>query len=502
MYENNLTNSPLKNLQLPNNEIIADFQNLILEKITGRELSELYLDDIYPDITDFMGESIEIPTSSGSKIKLLVKPHPESNNRFLFLRTDCNKTISEFDMVGLLTGQDELGVVKLINKDFELGINEIELFTRDAGNKTETKKEAVNVDGKEENEKLERKRENTDKNRDKENSIVNAGIDRKKDNKNINTFNEKLENFKELGEMNIPEIKWIIPDLLPEGLTILSGKPKTGKSWAAIGMAFEISSGGLAFNHFPCKKGKVLYLALEDSQRRLQKRRNKILESKDENFDIDSIKNIIYKTDKIKSLEQGGKEFLIETLKKEQGIDLIIIDTLNRFAPPKNGDEGYSEMTRILSILHEIAKEYQIGIILIHHNKKGNGNDNEDPMDMILGSTAISGVSDTLMVFKKNKNGTVLYVKGRDVEDIEIAIEFNKETCIWEYKGDAKTIALSEERKKILEVLDYEIPYTPKEIAEMGNLNYGSVRILLRKMLEEGIISQPEKGKYCKNPGG
>jgi RecA-family ATPase len=67
--------------------------------------------------------------------------------------------------------------------------------------------------------------------------------------------------------------------MLPEGLTLLAGKPKLGKSWLAFSVALSIAAGGGALGAQPVAKGDVLYLALEDNARRLQSRARRLLET-------------------------------------------------------------------------------------------------------------------------------------------------------------------------------------------------------------------------------
>ena len=67
-------------------------------------------------------------------------------------------------------------------------------------------------------------------------------------------------------------MKWAISNLVPEGASILAGRPKIGKSWLTLNLALAVASGGVALGKIPVEAGQVLYLALEDGQRRLQKR--------------------------------------------------------------------------------------------------------------------------------------------------------------------------------------------------------------------------------------
>ncbi len=79
--------------------------------------------------------------------------------------------------------------------------------------------------------------------------------------------------------MKIPPIRWIIKDLLPEGLAILAGSPKVGKSWFAQNIGISVANGTKALGYFDTEKSSVLYIALEDNFRRIQDRINNNLSS-------------------------------------------------------------------------------------------------------------------------------------------------------------------------------------------------------------------------------
>lgn len=67
-------------------------------------------------------------------------------------------------------------------------------------------------------------------------------------------------------------IRWIVPGYLPEGLTVLAGAPKLGKSWLALGWMVSVAIGHITMGSIPCEQGDVLGLMLEDNERRLQRR--------------------------------------------------------------------------------------------------------------------------------------------------------------------------------------------------------------------------------------
>ena len=75
----------------------------------------------------------------------------------------------------------------------------------------------------------------------------------------------------------LPPTRFIIDRLLPQGLHILAGAPKVGKSWLALWLCLQVAQGTSVWD-FPTHRGTVLYLCLEDSVLRIQNRLFEITE--------------------------------------------------------------------------------------------------------------------------------------------------------------------------------------------------------------------------------
>ena len=99
----------------------------------------------------------------------------------------------------------------------------------------------------------------------------------------IPTFSSRatpsIFSLRDLLSWELPPVRWAVPEILPEGLTLLAGKPKLGKSWLALSLALSIAAGGVALGKQPVAQGDVLYLALEENARRLQARARQLLAS-------------------------------------------------------------------------------------------------------------------------------------------------------------------------------------------------------------------------------
>ena len=71
-----------------------------------------------------------------------------------------------------------------------------------------------------------------------------------------------------------PPIRWVVPGYVPEGLSILAGRQKLGKTWLALDWAIAVAYGGMAMGAIDCEQGDVLYIDLENGHRRIQGRIN------------------------------------------------------------------------------------------------------------------------------------------------------------------------------------------------------------------------------------
>ena len=72
-----------------------------------------------------------------------------------------------------------------------------------------------------------------------------------------------------LMDTRLEPTKFCIDTLLPQGITILGGAPKIGKSWLVLDLCVRIAKGESMWN-MPTAKGTTLYLCLEDTLRRVQ----------------------------------------------------------------------------------------------------------------------------------------------------------------------------------------------------------------------------------------
>ena len=287
----------------------------------------------------------------------------------------------------------------------------------------------------------------------------------------------------ELMATSFPEPRFIVEGLLPDGIAMLAGKSKMGKSWLAMQIAVAIASGRPALGQHQVDQGDVLYLALEDRQRRLQGRMRAVLQGSP------APAGLYFETEWPR-LNAGGAEKLIAWLDDHPAAKAVMIDVWVKVRPPTGNSKAniYEIDYAALDVLRPIVAERGIVLLLVHHFRKS---DADDPLDLISGSTGIAGSCDTLLILKRErgKAEAFLYITGRDITDTEKALQFDNATGLWSMIGDGEEYRHSEERRRIIAVIrDAGRPLGPKDIAEASGLRYANVKHLLRRMEADRIL--------------
>ena len=221
----------------------------------------------------------------------------------------------------------------------------------------------------------------------------------------------KTVNCEQLMTTPLKPIEFVVDNLITQGLFILAGAPKVGKSWLALDIALSIAKGEKVLGR-ETKRGSALYLCLEDSYTRIQNRLFELTSEPSENLYFAIMAGTL----------GGVLEKQIETFKSQYSdLKIIIIDTLQKI---RSGDESsYSSDYKELSVLKNLADKLNLAILLVHHTRKCRDN---DPFNMISGTTGISGCVDGSMVMIEKQRGSgevVLHCVGRDIENLELHLK-------------------------------------------------------------------------------
>lgn len=288
-------------------------------------------------------------------------------------------------------------------------------------------------------------------------------------------------------------IRYVIPGYVAEGLTLFAGAPKIGKSWGVLDMGIGVAVGGQVFGAIQCEQGDVLYLALEDNERRLQSRLRAMGR-------VMAPQRLTFMTE-WPALDDGCVDELEAWAHSVDKPRLVIVDVLAKVRPPANGrDQLYDADYRTMTGLHAFATRHRLAVVVVHHTRKMEA---EDPFDQVSGTRGLTGAADTVMVLKRDIGTakTVLYVRGRDIEEVETALEFKRDIGTWVVLGAAHEVGKTNERQAILYALKgQQNPLSAREISDLLGKNHEAVRKCLTRMAHAGEIEKTGRGMYaCPN---
>jgi len=262
----------------------------------------------------------------------------------------------------------------------------------------------------------------------------------------------KVIDSETLVDMRLPPQKFCVQTLLPYGMSILGGSSKIGKSWLVLDLCIRVAKGEPFWN-FPTTKGTTLYLCLEDTFSRIQDRLLRITDEWSDNafFAVAS-----------KTLADGLCDQIRDFVKEHPDTVLVAIDVFQMIRGNEK-ENSYAVDYRDVQMIKQLAVELDIAILVVHHVRKLT---DEDPFNMLSGSTGISGAADTSFVLKRsnrNQANATLSCTGRDIESRDMELKFNKETCTWELLSDSMddpTMLLPKEMSALIEFMRETISFS------------------------------------------
>lgn len=263
----------------------------------------------------------------------------------------------------------------------------------------------------------------------------------------------------ELNSMELEKPFFLVEKILPVGLCMFVSPPKYGKSWGCLDMCISVST-GTKFLGFKTNKAGCLYLALEDSNNRLQERMRKVLNGREAPPGLGlSIR--------ANTLQNGLIEQLSKYVDDNPETKLIVIDTFQKIrGESKRSESAYSADYKECGQIKAFADARKICVVLVHHMRKMR--DISDAFANISGTAGITGAADTLITMSRDKRddtNTKLSIVGRDVEPQDYQIQFKKDICRWHMLGTNDEV---EEMRAIEEYNSDPLVLTIKKIMDQN----------------------------------
>jgi hypothetical protein len=296
----------------------------------------------------------------------------------------------------------------------------------------------------------------------------------------------------ELIHKEIEPIKEIVEGLLHNGATILAGPPKAGKSWMTLGLAIGVACGGRFLSSKKViRPGRVSYFALEETERRTAGRLKMLLEHEDI-----ALQNIEFLYS-LKPMGAGGLAELDQYI-GQANPTLVIIDTLMAFVTGESSSrrDVFRQDYQELKAIQELAGKHDTAILVVHHTNKIGGSG----LQAVAGTHGVTAAVDSIWTVQRQpQRRAILKVEGREVEEQNMLIELElKQPIGWFVVEEGEAAESSRERQEIMFLLrESDDGMGPKELcAQIRGKSEAAVKMLLRRMMAEGLIIKNGRGKY------
>ena len=300
-----------------------------------------------------------------------------------------------------------------------------------------------------------------------------------------------------LDEADFPEPAFVVDGILPEGLTLLAGSPKIGKSWLGLTLGRSLAGGGeTALGSLACVRGEALLISLEDTPRRL-KHRLAVLRAGDPN---PATKGLHLRT-RWRRMDEGGLDDLASFLDGHPGTRLVVIDTWAKSRPKRSRGRSdsadlYEEDYLALAALQELAGQYSgLAMMVVFHLRKAWSS---DLVEMVSGTVGNTGAVDTIWVLRRGraKADGELYVTGRDIAD-ETTLGLRFEGGLWTCTGsvDPKK-KLSEHWVRALQFAEDQGLVSPSALAAEMDITSNAAQKLLVRLEKEKLLVKVGRGVW------
>ena len=282
---------------------------------------------------------------------------------------------------------------------------------------------------------------------------------------------------------------FIIQDILPEGTMLITGKPKTRKSWLALNLAWAVAAGGKALGQYDALQGDALYIDLEMGAKRLHKRLHVV------SPECEPPKGFQFAT-KWPRVGEGFETWLRDYLKTHPFTRLVIVDTLVGIRPTrKRYEDPYESDKAFTQALTDLCHTHRIAMVLIHHSRKADGSDITDDAS---GSTGLTGGVDNyaaLRLSRTTKGAGEFLLTGRDIEiDGDLNLQWDARLAQWNATSEAPAPTLTPERRDVMGLLRERPGLKPKEIALLLKRDEPGTRRLLGSMQKDDLVTSAQGG--------
>ena len=290
--------------------------------------------------------------------------------------------------------------------------------------------------------------------------------------------------------------QWLIDTLWSEqGVGIVGGEPKCGKSFLALDLAVAVAAGVPCLGHFAAARGPVLLFCAEDAGHIVRHRLEGICHAAGAAFETLDIAVIDVP---VLRLDHGqDRSRLLETVERISP-RLLVLDPLVRLHAID--ENAAADVVPILGFLRDIQRRFETAVMLVHHARKSGGS---RPGQALRGSSDLHAWGDSNLYLKRRDKRILMTVEHRDapgLENLEITLADNGHGPVLRLrpaKPDRAEPEPDTPEQRILHALDNaDAPLSQRQIRERAATRPATVAETLKRLVRQRRVERAPEGGY------
>jgi len=314
--------------------------------------------------------------------------------------------------------------------------------------------------------------------------------------------------WEELVATRYPLRQWLINGLIPHGLTIVGGPPKSRKSTLLYEITLATVGQGLALNYWGCQPGGALYCSCEDEA---GDTKTLVTNLRPQMPDTLPYPLRFANCDEVPTLSEGLLDYVREQVKQYQ-LSLVVLDPLMYLLDQTipRGMDPFLAMKRMLLPFHWLASELKFALVFVDHTRKASVQD-PDVFTTLYGSQAKQAVAYTLIMVSREGDELTLDTKGRGAGEHKFLFTCKQaqttQTITWTFGGADNTILSGSRQQLVLQAFAnaraagvFELG--PRDVIDYAELQqsttiYNNIRQALFKLRRKQVLHQMKSGLFA-----